>query len=425
MTQSLLKWLGYKGRKDADKQNDFKKFLDSLKLPYRELSATDPLAITYPRIRAERLELEASNNLEKKKWICLDVKQFKKVVMRLNTESADVVRDYYLNLEELMFEYAEYTKTYLVTQKEKEVGHMMQQLAIKERSEEELRREQEELQTQLAIKDDQLAIKDDQLAIKDDQLAIKDDQLAIKERSEDELRKELEDTKEYTLILQEMMIKDDPITRTQVIYIATTALYAKTNNFKVGGVDDTTKLRSRLGTYNTGRVREDTFYYSDVFTVSNYHIVEAQLKNLLGRFRNKKEKEMYRMHYTDIRYIVEYLCARDGEDVDDVNSRLASFIANLNPRVLRAIVPSPNTSYITAVTELKRDGTVAHTIVQSGSFEEAVEAYVLALSPEVKTISKRKVFDDLNVKKDRLVKYPIVKSIVYRLRPDLKLVMKC
>jgi hypothetical protein len=85
LTQSLLKWLGYKGCKDADKQNDFKKFLESLKLPYKELSATDPLAITYPRLQTERLELEASNNLVKKKWICMDVKQFKKVVMRLNT----------------------------------------------------------------------------------------------------------------------------------------------------------------------------------------------------------------------------------------------------------------------------------------------------------------------------------------------------
>ena len=55
-------------------------------------------------------------------------------------------------------------------------------------------------------------------------------------------KEELEDTKEYTLILKEMMIKDDPITRTQVIYIATTELYAKTNNFKAGGVDDTSKI---------------------------------------------------------------------------------------------------------------------------------------------------------------------------------------
>ena len=125
---------------------------------------------------------------------------------------------------------------------------------------------------------------------------------------ENQLKEELEDAKEYTLILQDMMIKDDPITRTQVIYIATTELYAKTNNFKPGGVDEINKLKSRLSTYNTGRLKEDSFYYSDIFMVSNYHIVEAQLKNLLGRFRNKKEKEMYRLHYNDIRYIVEYLC---------------------------------------------------------------------------------------------------------------------
>jgi hypothetical protein len=73
-----------------------------------------------------------------------------------------------------------------------------------------------------------------------------------------------------------------------------------------GGVDDVVKLKPRLSTYNTGRIKEDLFYYSDVFLVSNYHVIEAQLKNLLGRFKNKKEKEMYRLHYNDMRYIVEY-----------------------------------------------------------------------------------------------------------------------
>jgi hypothetical protein len=47
-----------------------------------------------------------------------------------------------------------------------------------------------------------------------------------------------------------MIVKDDPMTRTQVIYIATTELYARNNNFKSGGVDETNKLKSRLSTYN-------------------------------------------------------------------------------------------------------------------------------------------------------------------------------
>jgi prophage antirepressor-like protein len=67
LTQSLLKWLGYKGRKDADVQDHFKRFLDSLKLPYKELSATDPLAITYPQVQKE-MSVVSKNNLDRKTW---------------------------------------------------------------------------------------------------------------------------------------------------------------------------------------------------------------------------------------------------------------------------------------------------------------------------------------------------------------------
>jgi hypothetical protein len=246
---------------------------------------------------------------------------------------------------------------------------------------------------------------------------LKDKQLQAKEE-------ELEDSREYALVLQDMMIKDDPITRTQVIYIATTELYAKTNNFKLGGVDEVNKLKSRLSTYNTGRLQEDSFYYSDIFMTSNYHIVEAQLKNLLGRFRNKKEKEMYRLHYNDIRYIVEYLCNRDGEDVEEVNSKLTQFISNLNKRVLRPVVPPPNTSYLTSVTQLKEDGTVHNTTIKSDSFEEAVKEYVLSLNPDVTSISKKKVFDDLKGRKDRNITFPILQSIIEQLRPEIKLLQK-
>jgi len=41
-----------------------------------------------------------------------------------------------------------------------------------------------------------------------------------KNKEINELKEELQDTKEYALILKEMMVKDDPILRTQVIYIA-------------------------------------------------------------------------------------------------------------------------------------------------------------------------------------------------------------
>ena len=253
------------------------------------------------------------------------------------------------------------------------------------------------------------------------QMTLENNQMALENK---DLKEELEDTKEYSLILQEMMVKDDPITRTQIIYIATTELYAKTNNFKAGGTDDDKKLKPRLSTYNTGRVMEDHFYYSDIFMVSNYHLIEAQLKNLLGRFRNKKEKEMYHLHYNDIKYIVEYLCKRDGEDVDEVNSNLTQFITNLNKRVLRPVVPPPNMSYLTSVTHLKEDGTVIQTTMQSDSFENAVKEYILTLKPSVTSISKKKVFDDLKVRKDRTKEFPILINIFGQLKPGIKILKK-
>jgi hypothetical protein len=158
--------------------------------------------------------------------------------------------------------------------------------------------------------------------------------------------------------------------------------------------------------------------------VSNYHIIEAQLKNLLGRFRDKKEKEMYRLHYSDMRYIVNYLCKRDGEDVEEVNLKLTQFIANLNKRNLRPIVPPPNTTYLTSVTHLQADGTVDNVIIQSDSFEEALQRYISALDPNTTTISKKKVFDDLKVRKDRTSKFPILEHILNQLRPEIRVLKK-
>ena len=232
--------MGYKGRKDADKQDHFLRFLESLKVPYQEIDYQHPLAIEYPCTQQESEQLKLSNNLEKKKWICMEPRAFKKAVIRLNTKNGEMVRDYYLNLEEAMLAYGEYTQDYLV-----ERGILaMEQLAIKDNEVDEAERRAEEAE-----------------------------RLATQEK--ERLEQELADTKEHALILQEMMVKEEPIECTQVIYIATTAMYAATNNFKPGGVDDTNKLKSRLGTYNTGRLTEDLFYYTDTFLVSNYHVIEA------------------------------------------------------------------------------------------------------------------------------------------------------
>ena len=179
-----------------------------------------------------------------------------------------------------------------------------------------------------------------------------------------------------------------------------------------------------LSTYNTGRVQDDLFYYSDTFNVSNYHIIEAQLKNLLFRFRDKKQKEMYRLHYSDMRYIVEYLCKRDGEDGEEVNTKLTQFISNLNKRNLRPVVPPPITTYLTSITHLKEDGTVDQVNIQANSLEESIKRYILALEPDTTNITKKKVFDDLKIRRDRKKHTPILQQLLRELRPEIELFLK-
>ena len=85
----------------------------------------------------------------------MDPKDFKKTVLRLNTKTADMVRDFYLNLEEAVVAYSEYTLSYMVEKAtlenrvaKSQLATKDEQLALKEKSE-------EELNAQLATKDEE------------------------------------------------------------------------------------------------------------------------------------------------------------------------------------------------------------------------------------------------------------------------------
>jgi hypothetical protein len=112
LTSNLLDWLGYQGRKTADKQKNFCKLLCNLGIPYDKIDYNHPFAIESPCVQKEAQLIP--KQLRQKKWICMDVKDFKKTILKLNTENAEVVRDYYLNLEEAMFAYREYTSKYMI-----------------------------------------------------------------------------------------------------------------------------------------------------------------------------------------------------------------------------------------------------------------------------------------------------------------------
>jgi hypothetical protein len=148
---------------------------------------------------------------------------------------------------------------------------------------EETRNKMEQLQIALQVKDTELQVTKVELQAKDAELQAKEDQLQANE--------------EHILLLKDMLIDDQKRDKTQVIYIATSQNYARQNRFKIGGVESTDKLASRFSTYNSRSAAGDEWYYSDTFLVADYRQIESRLKDLVGRFRDKKSKEIYVMHY--------------------------------------------------------------------------------------------------------------------------------
>jgi hypothetical protein len=129
VTRNLLEWMGYKGL--SNKQEKFSRLLDSLKIEY---ICKHPLALEYSCVQKEVKLIP--KQLDQKRWICMEPRPFKKVIMRLNTKNAEMVRDYYLNLEEAMFAYGEYTMNYLIDKTEQERSHMVEERShmVEERS---------------------------------------------------------------------------------------------------------------------------------------------------------------------------------------------------------------------------------------------------------------------------------------------------
>ena len=91
ITQNLLEWMGYKGRDLSDKQGRFSKALRSFEISYYEIGYNHPFATEYPCVQREVKSIAKKNNRERKRWICMEQRAFKKAVLRLNTENAEIV----------------------------------------------------------------------------------------------------------------------------------------------------------------------------------------------------------------------------------------------------------------------------------------------------------------------------------------------
>jgi hypothetical protein len=103
------------------------------------------------------------------------------------------------------------------------------------------------------------------------------------------------------------------------IYIASTEAYARKYIFKIGKTSD---LRSRISSYNTGRIDDDKmmfFFYEKCY---NGKITEEHIMNLLVNFRINKRKEMVCVRFDLLVKLVQLVCDDHNNHMDLVNEIL-------------------------------------------------------------------------------------------------------
>lgn len=247
----------------------------------------------------------------------------------------------------------------------------------------------------------------------------KDFELKLKEANE-----RANEYKEMALDFQTLAISNCKLEQTQVIYIATSDNYAKQNRFKVGGVQSKKHLKSRLATYNGRSAEGDMFYYTNVWLVIEYRQIEERLKCLLGRFRDKKHKEMYIMFYPDINYIVNYLVEHLSDEVEEVNAKLAEFIMNYPKKGAKVTMPPKWVSDVSEEDDIEE--AVEEAVVTEEEIEklrEMLTIFLRKLPITQKEITKKEVFDKLKVK-NRNDKLYVLKEVIQDVRPDMVLKSK-
>ena len=104
----VFEWFGYEGEYFNQKKC-FKKMLNNNSIEYRELTREDKNIEQYSGFKEELQLLPHEGAKSCSKFIIMDPKNLKRAIMQLKTKNGHIIRDYYIDLEELLKLYVEYT----------------------------------------------------------------------------------------------------------------------------------------------------------------------------------------------------------------------------------------------------------------------------------------------------------------------------
>jgi hypothetical protein len=335
-------------------------------IPYEEIEYNHPLATEYPCVQTESSQLMLSNNLEKKKWICLGVRDFKKAVMRLQTENGDAVRDYYLNLEEAMVSYGEYTARFMIEKADAERKMLV------------------------SIKEEELCGAMNMLAIKDKELegekearenAEQHAEIALEARKRAELK-----AKRVNKFVNRTNMREKKL---EWIYIATTKEYAKERIFKIGSTE---RLAIRISGYATGHPKSRAYFYAWIKRCYSAKDLDYHIQKVLSSFKYKEDKddkgrgELYHgIKFSDLVDIVTFVVDNYDKSIEYINTFIKSRLDQSMEEEDEEVVPI-NMNVDLNVTYKSSDGDYTETITQDDyeNIRDELEHIIEAIEAQTK-----------------------------------------
>ena len=108
LAPTVLQWFGYEGEIKEQRKN-FIKMLQRNDICYNQLTGNDKEIELYPTIKEELRLISNEGAKQNSKFILMEPNDIKMAIMQLKTKNGHIIRQYYIDLEELLKLYVEYT----------------------------------------------------------------------------------------------------------------------------------------------------------------------------------------------------------------------------------------------------------------------------------------------------------------------------
>jgi hypothetical protein len=126
--RTVLQWFGYEGELTDQRQN-FIRMLNRNEIAFTELTQKDKEIELYPTIK-EELQLMTNKGAKQNiKFLIMEPNDLKMAIMQLKTKNGYIIRQYYIDLEDLLKMYVEYTLYFNHRESQRKITSLEQMMA--------------------------------------------------------------------------------------------------------------------------------------------------------------------------------------------------------------------------------------------------------------------------------------------------------